>query len=128
MKKLTALFIALVMMMTMTIPALAADETDSEYVKQKGTLVVGITDFAPMDYKDEDGNWVGFDADMAAAFAAYLGVQVEFVEIEWDNKVLELNSKSIDCVWNGMTLTPEVTSSMSCSNAYCNNAQVIVTK
>ena len=126
MKKLTALFIALVMMMTMTIPALAADETDSEYVKQKGTLVVGITDFAPMDYKDEDGNWVGFDADMAAAFAAYLGVQVEFVEIEWDNKVLELNSKSIDCVWNGMTLTPEVTSSMSCSNAYCNNAQVVI--
>lgn len=126
MKKLTALFIALVMMMTMTIPALAADETDSEYVKQKGTLVVGITDFAPMDYKDEDGNWVGFDANMAAAFAAYLGVQVEFVEIEWDNKVLELNSKSIDCVWNGMTLTPEVTSSMSCSNAYCNNAQVVI--
>ena len=126
MKKLTALFIALVMMMTMTIPALAADETDSEYVKQKGTLVVGITDFAPMDYKDEDGNWVGFDADMAAAFAAYLGVQVEFVEIEWDNKVLELNSKSIDCVWNGMTLTPEVTSSMSCSNAYCNNSQVVI--
>ena len=126
MKKLTALFIALVMMMTMTIPALAADETDSEYVKQKGTLVVGITDFAPMDYKDEDGNWVGFDADMAAAFAAYLGVQVEFMEIEWDNKVLELNSKSIDCVWNGMTLTPEVTSSMSCSNAYCNNAQVVI--
>ena len=126
MKKLTALFIALVMMMTMTIPALAADETDSEYVKQKGTLVVGITDFAPMDYKDEDGNWVGFDADMAAAFAAYLGVKVEFVEIEWDNKVLELNSKSIDCVWNGMTLTPEVTSSMSCSNAYCNNAQVVI--
>ena len=126
MKKLTALFIALVMMMTMTIPALAADETDSEYVKQKGTLVVGITDFAPMDYKDEDGNWIGFDADMAAAFAAYLGVQVEFVEIEWDNKVLELNSKSIDCVWNGMTLTPEVTSSMSCSNAYCNNAQVVI--
>ena len=128
MKKLTALFIALVMMMTMTIPALAADETDSEYVKQKGTLVVGITDFAPMDYKDEDGNWVGFDADMAAAFAAYLGVQVEFVEIEWDNKVLELNSKSIDCVWNGMTLTDEVKNSMECTNPYFNNAQVVVTK
>ena len=126
MKKLTALFIALVMMLTVAIPAFAADETDSEYVKQKGTLVVGITDFAPMDYKDEDGNWIGFDADMAAAFAAYLGVEVEFVEIEWDNKVLELNSKSIDCVWNGMTLTPEVTSSMSCSNAYCNNAQVVI--
>lgn len=126
MKKLTALLTALVMMMALALPAFAADPTDSEYVKEKGTLVVGITDFEPMDFKDEDGNWIGFDADMAAAFAEYLGVEVEFVEIEWDNKVLELNSKSIDCVWNGMTLTDEVTSSMACSNAYCNNAQVVI--
>ena len=126
MKKLTALLTALVMMMSLALPAFAADPADSEYVKEKGTLVVGITDFEPMDFKDEDGNWIGFDADMAAAFAEYLGVEVEFVEIEWDNKVLELNSKSIDCVWNGMTLTDEVTSSMACSNAYCNNAQVVI--
>lgn len=126
MKKFTALFTALVMLMALAIPAFAAEETDSDYVKGKGTLVVGITDFEPMDYKDEDGNWIGFDADMATAFAQWLGVQVEFVEIEWDNKVLELNSKAIDCVWNGMTLTDEVTSAMSCSNAYCNNAQVII--
>lgn len=126
MKKLTALLTALVMMMALALPAFAADPADSEYVKEKGTLVVGITDFEPMDFKDEDGNWVGFDADMAAAFAEYLGVEVEFVEIEWDNKVLELNSKSIDCVWNGMTLTDEVISSMACSNAYCNNAQVVI--
>ncbi len=126
MKKLTALLTALVMMMALALPVFAADPADSEYVKEKGTLVVGITDFEPMDFKDEDGNWIGFDADMAAAFAEYLGVEVEFVEIEWDNKVLELNSKSIDCVWNGMTLTDEVTSSMACSNAYCNNAQVVI--
>lgn len=126
MKKLTALLTALVMMMALALPAFAADPADSEYVKEKGTLVVGITDFEPMDFKDEDGSWIGFDADMAAAFAEYLGVEVEFVEIEWDNKVLELNSKSIDCVWNGMTLTDEVTSSMACSNAYCNNAQVVI--
>lgn len=100
--------------------------SDLEYVKSKGTLVVGITDFEPMDYKDADGNWVGFDADMAAAFAKSLGVEVQFVEIDWDSKILELNSKSIDCVWNGMTLIDEVTSSMSCSNAYCNNAQIVV--
>ena len=100
--------------------------SDMQYVKDKGTLVVGITDFAPMDYKDDAGNWIGFDADMAAAFAESLGVDVEFVEIEWDNKVLELNAKSIDCVWNGMTLTDEVKSAMECSNAYCNNAQVVV--
>jgi polar amino acid transport system substrate-binding protein len=79
-----------------------------------------------MDYKDENGNWVGFDADMATAFAAYLGVDVEFVEIDWDNKILELDNKSIDVVWNGMTLTSEVTNAMECTNAYLNNAQVVV--
>ncbi len=102
------------------------DASDLDYVKNKGTLVVGITDFEPMDYKDENGEWIGFDADMAKAFAESLGVSAEFVEIDWDNKVMELEGKTIDCVWNGMTLTPEVTSAMECSNAYCNNAQVIV--
>lgn len=102
------------------------DASDLDYVKNKGTLVVGITDFEPMDYKDENGAWIGFDADMAKAFAESLGVSAEFVEIDWDNKVMELEGKTIDCVWNGMTLTPEVTSAMECSNAYCNNAQVIV--
>ena len=101
-------------------------ESDLQYVKDKGTLVVGITDFEPMDYKDDSGEWVGFDADMARAFAESLGIQVEFVEINWDNKILELGNKSIDCVWNGMTLTDEVTSSMECSNAYMNNTQVVV--
>ena len=102
------------------------DQTDMEYVKEKGTLVVGITEFEPMDYKDGNGNWIGFDADMAKAFAESLGVDVEFVEIDWDNKALELDGKTIDCVWNGMTLTDEVTSAMDCSNAYCNNAQVVI--
>ena len=97
-----------------------------EYVKEKGTLVVGITDFEPMDYKDENDEWIGFDADMAKAFAESLGVDVEFVEIDWDNKIMELDGKTIDCVWNGMTLIDEVTSSMECSNAYCNNAQVVI--
>ena len=101
-------------------------DSDLAYVQDKGVLVVGITDFEPMDYKDADGNWIGFDADMAAAFAKSLGVDVEFVEIDWDNKILELDSQAIDCVWNGMTLTDEVTSAMECSNAYCNNAQVVI--
>jgi polar amino acid transport system substrate-binding protein len=103
-----------------------AGDSDLAYVQEKGKLVVGITDFEPMDYKDSDGNWIGFDADMATAFAESLGVEVEFVEINWDNKILELNNSSIDCVWNGMTLTDEVTSSMECSNAYMNNTQVVV--
>jgi len=102
-----------------------AADSDVNYITEKGTLIVGITDFAPMDYKEGD-KWIGFDADMARVVGDKLGVSVEFVEIDWDNKIMELNSKSIDVVWNGMTLTPEVKSSMECSVAYCNNAQVVV--
>ena len=101
-------------------------DSDLAYVQGKGTLVVGITEFEPMDYQDADGEWIGFDADMAKAFAESLGVEAEFVIIEWDNKVLELDGKTIDCVWNGMTLNDEVLSAMECSNAYCNNAQVVI--
>lgn len=103
-------------------------KSDLDYVKEKGTLIVGITDFEPMDYKDADGSWIGFDADMAKAFAESLGVEVKFVEIDWDNKAMELDGKTIDCVWNGMTLTDEVTSAMNCSNAYCNNQQIVIVK
>ena len=125
MKKTLALLLAAMMLLTaLVIPAVA--ETDMEYVKNKGVLVVGITDFEPMDYKDENGEWIGFDADLAKAFAEYLGVKIELVEIDWDNKILELNGKSIDCVWNGMTLTDEVKAAMETSNAYANNAQVVI--
>ena len=104
----------------------ASEDSDVAYIQEKGTLIVGITDFEPMDYKDESGEWIGFDADMARVVGEKLGVEVQFVEIDWDNKIMELNSKNIDVVWNGMTLTDEVTSSMECTNAYCNNAQVVV--
>lgn len=103
-----------------------SQESDLAYVQDKGTLVVGITEFEPMDYQDENGEWIGFDADMAKAFGESLGVDVEFIVIDWDNKIMELNGKTIDCVWNGMTLTSEVTSAMECSKAYLNNAQVVV--
>lgn len=146
MKKITALLMALLMALSLagcgsssnedtkstdgaesaTKAAAEADGSDLDYVKEKGSLVVGITDFEPMDYKDENGEWIGFDADMAKAFAESLGVSVEFVEIDWDNKIMELDGKTIDCVWNGMTLTDEVTSSMECSKAYCNNAQIVI--
>lgn len=105
----------------------AAAESDLAYVQDKGTLVVGITNFAPMDYKAEGSDeWIGFDADMAKAFAESLGVAVEFQEITWDYKVMELDSKNIDVVWNGMTLTDGVQTAMTCTPAYCRNAQVIV--
>ena len=92
----------------------------------KDTLVVGITDFAPMDYKNDKGEWIGFDADMAKEFAKFLGQEVEFVEIDWDNKIMELDAGTIDCVWNGMTLTDAVKQGMDCGKPYCKNAQVVV--
>ena len=98
------------------------------YIQDKGTLIVGITEFEPMDYRDENGEWIGFDADMAKLVAEKLGVEIEFIVIDWNNKIMELDSKNIDVVWNGMTLTDEVTSSMECTNPYVNNAQVVVTK
>ena len=109
----------------------AADFTPAEggdvaSIQSKGKLVVGITDFAPMDYKDDAGNWIGFDADMARLVAEKLGVEAEFVVIDWDLKIMELDAKNIDVVWNGMTLTDEVTSSMNCTNPYFKNAQVVV--
>ena len=104
----------------------AVAESDMQYVKDKGTLVVGMTDFAPMDYKDENGEWIGFDADMAKAFAESLGVDVEFLEINWDNKLMELDTKGIDVIWNGMTINDEVEAGASVSEPYCRNGQVVV--
>ena len=127
-RKVLALVMAAAMMASMAATVSAETESDLDYVKENGKLVVGITDFEPMDYKDEDGEWIGFDAELAKAFGEKLGVDVEFVEIDWDNKVLELDGKTVDCIWNGMTLTDEVTSAMDCSNAYCNNAQVVIVK
>lgn len=119
MKKIVSLVLVVVMLATLALCFSSCSK--------KGKFVVGITDFKPMDY-EKDGKWVGFDADVASLFAESLGLEVEFVEIEWDNKIISINAGEIDCVWNGMTLTSEVTSSMDCSNAYCLNKQVVVMK
>jgi len=107
-------------------PVQAAPGGDVEAILAKGKLVVGITEFAPMDYLDDNNEWIGFDADMARLVAEEMDIDIEFVVIDWDMKINELNAKNVDCIWNGMTLTNEVLSAMDCSNAYCNNAQVIV--
>ena len=108
--------------------AAAPADSDLAYVQGKGTLIVGMTDFAPMDYKAEDSNeWIGFDADMAKAFAESLGVEVQFLELaDWDAKAMELDTKAIDVVWNGMTIGEEVLATMSVSEPYCLNGQVVV--
>jgi len=98
---------------------------DSQYIADKGTLIVGVTDFKPLDYQ-QDGKWIGFDAEMAEAFSKKLGVDIKFVEIEWNKKIELLENGDIDCIWNGMTLSDEVLANMECSRPYLNNAQIIV--
>lgn len=103
-----------------------AATSDVRYIQEKGKLLVGTTEFAPLDYRDDSGKWIGFDADLARLVAEKLGVDIEFVEIEWDSKLMELDSKSVDVLWNGMTLTDEVLNGANCTVPYCRNAQVVV--
>lgn len=129
MKKIIAVLLSAVMLISFAAcgakKAEKSSDSDLAYIKDKGVLVVGITDYAPMDYK-ENGEWTGFDAEFAQAVGEKLGVKVEFVEIDWDNKFLELKTKAIDCIWNGMTITDEVKNNTSCTNAYAKNEQVVV--
>lgn len=102
--------------------------SDWEYIKNKGKMIVGVTDYAPMDYQDANGKWIGFDAEYAEAVGAKLGVTIEFLEIDWDTKALALENKVIDCVWNGMTITEEMLNAADVSGAYMKNYQVVVVK
>ena len=109
----------------------AASQTagsDLDYIKGKGKLVIGYTVYEPMNYTDADGNFTGFDTELATAVCEKLGVEPEFVEINWDTKVVELDAKSIDCIWNGMTLTDDIMQNTATTKAYAKNAQVVVVK
>ena len=111
--------------------AASAAETaasDLDYIKEKGKMVIGYTVYEPMNYTDADGNFTGFDTELATAVCEKLGVEPEFVEINWDTKVVELDAKSIDCVWNGMTLTDDIMANTATTKAYAKNAQVVVVK
>ncbi|MFA7636184.1 MAG: transporter substrate-binding domain-containing protein [Monoglobales bacterium] len=118
----------------LTLADLAPSETeeatlaDLDYVKANGKMIIGITDYKPMNYKDANAAWTGFDTEFAIAVCEKLGVTPEFVEIDWDNKFVALESKAIDCIWNGMTISEDVLKNTSCSVAYVKNAQVVVMK
>ena len=101
---------------------------DWTYLANKGSLTIGITYFEPMNYKDKEGKLTGFETEFAEAVCAELGLKADFQEIEWDTKELELNSKSIDCIWNGMTITDERKENMDISVPYMQNKQVMVCK
>ena len=129
MKKFIALLLAIMLMLTCFAGCGAKDDSDMAYVKKNGKIVVGITDYAPMDYKDENGEWTGFDAEFARLFAEELGVDCEFFVIpNWGTKFMELETKQIDAVWNGMTITEEALTNSSVSDPYVINAQVVVMK
>ena len=106
----------------------AAAESDLDDIKGKGKMVIGYTVYEPMNYTDADGNFTGFDTELATAVCEKLGVEPDFVEINWDTKIVELDAKSIDCIWNGMTLTDEIQTNAACTKAYAKNAQVVVMK
>ena len=129
MKKFTAMLLAIILMLTCFTACGAKADSDMATIKKNGKIVVGITDYAPMDYKDENGEWTGFDAEFARLFAAELGVECEFYELpNWGTKFMELETKQIDAVWNGMTITEEAQTNSSVSDPYVINAQVVVTK
>ena len=140
MKKLLTLLLTLILSLTAVVGLTACNGNtgaggpaeltgDMKYIKDKGVLMVGITDYAPMDYLDENGEWIGFDAELAKAFAETLGVRCEFFEItDWALKTTEINTKNIDLIWNGMTATPELDEEIDFSVSYAKNAQVAVVK
>ena len=108
--------------------ASASADSDLAYIQGKGKMVIGYTVYAPMNYTDDEGSFTGFDTELATAVCEKLGVEPEFVEINWDTKVVELDAKSIDCIWNGMTLTDDIMQNTATTKAYAKNAQVVVVK
>ena len=127
MKKIIVMLLALALMLTCFTACGAKEDSDIAAIKKAGKIVVGITDYAPMDYKDENGEWTGFDAEFARLFAGELGVDCEFFVIpNWGTKFMELETKQIDAVWNGMTITEEAKTNSSVSDPYVINAQVVV--
>lgn len=120
--------LAVILCVTLAACGGGGDKPASEVakIKEAGKIVVGITDYKPMNYK-EDGEWVGFDTELTYAFAEKLGVEVEFVVLaDWGKKFLDLQAGTIDCVWNGMTITDEALNNSSVSDVYLKNSQVVV--
>ena len=124
--KVLALVFAAIMLLTACTANVKTD-SDLKYIQDKGKMIVGMTLFAPMNYYEGD-EFVGFETEFAKAVGEKLGVEIEFIEIDWNTKEVELEAKNIDCIWNGMTITPDRQEAMSISVPYMQNKQVVVTK
>lgn len=104
--------------------------TDNSWkeIQQKGKFVLGLDDsFPPMGFKDDKGQIVGFDIDMAQEAAKRMGVKVELKPVQWDGVLLSLNNKDIDVIWNGLTITDKRKQQIAFSKVYLQNKQIIVT-
>ena len=106
----------------------AVEDSDLAYIVGNGKMVIGITEYAPMNYYDDAGKLIGFDTEFAEAVCAKLGVTPEFVVINWDTKEMELEAKNIDCIWNGFTITEERKEALEFTDPYVKNMQVVVIK
>jgi len=124
MKRIVSILVALILSMSMVCFATEAD--DKAYITGNGKMVIGITEYEPMNYYDENGVLVGFDTEFAQALCAKLGIEADFVVIDWSTKEIELKAKSIDCIWNGLTVTEERKENMQFSKSYMKNKQVVV--
>ncbi len=137
MKKLISVILVLIMVVALAacgkseanpVANQTGEESDLSYVKGNGKLIIGYTDYAPMNYTDESGTFTGFDTELATLVCEKLGLEPQFVEINWDTKEVELNAKSIDCIWNGLTINPERQETMEITKPYVKNAQVVLMK
>lgn len=127
MKKFLSILLAITMVITLAACG-AQGDSDLSYVKKNRKLVIGYTDYAPMNYTDESGKFSGFDTELAILVCEKLGLEPQFVEINWDTKEVELNAKSIDCIWNGLTIDDERKATMEITKPYVKNAQVVLVK
>ncbi len=133
MKKTVIMLIALTMVVVLAAcgdanTTLSQDESDLAYIHKNGKMIIGYTDYAPMNYTDESGTFTGFDTELATAVCEKLGVEPQFIEINWDTKEVELSAKSIDCIWNGLTIDEERKATMEITQPYIKNAQVVLVK
>jgi len=126
MKKIMIFLLAAAMLLTFAACSKKDSGGDLAYIKDKGEMVIGYTVYEPMNYTDENGNFTGFDTELAVIVCEKLGVEPVFQIIDWGTKEAELKGKSIDCIWNGMTLDKEREANMNCTKAYVKNAQVVV--
>lgn len=127
-KKKLILLLVLTVVISLCACGKKSQDSDLAYVKSNGKLIIGYTDYAPMNYTDEEGNFTGFDTELARIVCDKLGLEPEFVEINWDTKEVELNAKSIDCIWNGLTIDKKRKREMEITRPYVKNAQVVIVK